>query len=149
MNEKNSAIASVAIACGSLLLSYGMDPNSAVAAQPATTQASAQRSETFGTLTSGQLAAMLQKKDFFLVNVHVPYAGEIRNTDAFIAYDKIADNVDKLPADKSAEIVLYCQSGRMSDTAARELARLGYSQVSHLSGGMIDWKKSGYEIIQK
>lgn len=109
----------------------------------------AQGSEAFGTLTSAQLAAMLQKKDFFFVNVHVPYAGEIKNTDAFIAYDKIADNVDKLPADKSAKIVLYCQSGRMSDTAARELARLGYSQVSHLTGGMIDWKKSGYEIIQR
>jgi rhodanese-related sulfurtransferase len=29
------------------------------------------------------------------------------------------------------------------------LSRLGYTQVSHLAGGMIDWKKSGYEIIEK
>ena len=103
----------------------------------------------FTTLTSFQLAEMLKKKDFFFVNVHTPYEGEIRNTDAFIVFDKIADNLDKLPKDRSAKIVLYCRSGRMSEIAARELTQLGFSQVSHLSGGMIDWKKSGYDILEK
>ncbi len=103
----------------------------------------------FTTLTSSQLAAMLEKKDFFFVNVHTSYEGEIKNTDTFIVFDKIADNLDKLPKDKDAKIVLYCRSGRMSEIAARELTRLGFSQVSHLVGGMIDWKKSGYEIIEK
>jgi len=103
----------------------------------------------FATLTSSQLAAMLEKKDFFFVNVHTPYEGEIKNTDAFIAFDKVADNLDKLPKDRTARIVLYCRSGRMSEIAAQELVQLGFSQVSHLSGGMIDWKKSGYEVIQK
>uniref|UniRef100_UPI0037045629 rhodanese-like domain-containing protein n=1 Tax=Mesorhizobium atlanticum TaxID=2233532 RepID=UPI0037045629 len=103
----------------------------------------------FTTLTSVQLAAMLEKKDFFFVNVHTPYEGEIKDTDAFIVFDKIADNLDKLPKDRSAKIVLYCRSGRMSEIAARKLTQLGFSQVSHLSGGMIDWKQSGYEIIEK
>lgn len=103
----------------------------------------------FMTLTSFQLAEMLKKKDFFFVNVHTPYEGEIRNTDAFIVFDKITDNLDKLPKDKSAKIVLYCRSGRMSEIAAQELTQLGFSQVSHLSGGMIDWKKSGYDILEK
>ncbi|QND64633.1 rhodanese-like domain-containing protein [Mesorhizobium loti] len=103
----------------------------------------------FTTLTSFQLAALLEKKDFFFVNVHTPYEGEIKNTDAFIVFDKIADNLDKLPKDRTAKIILYCRSGRMSEIAARELTQLGFSQVSHLSGGMIDWKKSGYEIVEK
>lgn len=103
----------------------------------------------FRTLTSPQLAMMLEKKDFFFVNVHTPYQGEIKNTDAFIVFDKIADNLDKLPKDKSAKIVLYCQSGRMSEIAAQELTKLGFTHVSHLSGGMIAWKKSGYEVIEK
>ena len=101
------------------------------------------------TLKSAQLAAMLENKNFFFVNVHIPYEGEIRNTDAIIAFDQIADNLDKLPSDKGTKIVLYCRSGRMSEIAGKELMRLGYTQVSHLSGGMIDWKKSGYEIIEK
>lgn len=103
----------------------------------------------FTRLTSMQLAAMLLHKNFFFVNVHTPYEGEIKNTDAFIVYDKISQNLDKLPGDMDAEIVLYCRSGRMSEIAARELTLLGYTRVSHLSGGMNDWKKNGYEVIEK
>ena len=103
----------------------------------------------FTTLTSDQLAAMLRQKDFYFVNVHIPYEGEIKNTDAFIVFDRIAENLDRLPKNKDEKIVLYCRSGRMSEIAAQELARLGYSHVSHLGGGMIDWKKSGYEVLRK
>lgn len=103
----------------------------------------------FTTLTSAQLSTILKQKDFFFVNVHIPYEGEIKSTDAFIPYDKITDNLDKLPKNKNAKIVLYCQSGRMSEIAARELIQLGYTQVSHLSGGMVDWKNNGYKIIEE
>jgi len=92
---------------------------------------------------------LLEKKDFFFSNVHIPYEGEIENTDAFIPYDKIADNLDKLPKDKDAKIVLYCRSGNMSEMAGNELLRLGYTDVSHLSLGMVSWERSGYEIIKK
>jgi rhodanese-related sulfurtransferase len=122
---------------------------SAAADELKTAQAVGQVDAEVATVTSPQLAAMLRRKDFYFVNVHVPYEGEIKDTDAFIVYDKIAESLDKLPRDKSAKIVLYCRSGRMSEIATRELARLGYSQVSHLAGGMIDWKQSGYEIIEK
>ena len=101
------------------------------------------------TLTSFQLAAMLEGKDLFFVNVHTPYEGEIKDTDAFIAFDKIAGNLEKLPKDRTANIVLYCRSGRMSEITARKRTQLGFSKVSFLSGGMIDWKKNGYEIIEK
>ena len=114
-----------------------------------TTQIPEKEVMNFTTLTSAQLATMLLKKDFFFVNVHIPYEGEIKNTDTFIPYDKIADNLYKLPTDKNAKIVLYCKSGRMSEIAAKELAQFGYTQVSHLSGGMMDWEKSGYEIVKK
>lgn len=100
-------------------------------------------------LTSGELASMLKNKDFFFVNVHIPYEGEIKDTDAFIPYNEIANNLDKLPKDKNAKIVLYCRSGRMSGIAGETLANLGYTNVSHLAGGMIDWEKNGYEVIKK
>lgn len=100
-------------------------------------------------ISSQQLSAMLSNKDFFFANVHTPYEGEIENTDAFIPYDQITANLDKLPKDKNAKIVLYCRSGRMSAIAAGELANLGYTNVSHLAGGMIDWEKNGYAIIKK
>ncbi len=138
----------IVVALAGYLIFSKSKPEINTAIQSKTTQTIGQEAVNFTTLTSVQLATMLKQKDFFFVNVHVPYEGEIKNTDAFIPYDKITDNLDKLPADKNAKIVLYCRSGRMSEIAARELSRLGYTQVSHLSDGMIDWKKNGYEIIE-
>ena len=37
----------------------------------------------------------------------------------------------------------------MSEIAGRELARRGYGRVAHLAGGMLAWKKSGYEVLGK
>lgn len=139
----------IGVALGGFLIFRKSKPESTPPIQSETTQTTRKETTSFTTLTSAQLATMLKQKDFFFANVHIPYEGEIKNTDAFIPYDKIADNLDKLPADKNAKIVLYCRSGRMSEIAARELSQLGYTQISHLSGGMIDWKKDGYEIIKK
>jgi rhodanese-related sulfurtransferase len=114
-------------------------------------RASAQDASAQGyvTVSSPELVAMLAGKDFLLINVHVPYEGEIDRTDAFIAFDKIGQTPTALPDDKNAKIVLYCLSGRMSEIAARELARLGYTRVSHLAGGMRDWQAAGFQVIQK
>lgn len=97
-------------------------------------------------ITASQLSAMLDNKDFFLVNVHPPYIGEIPGTDNFISFDEIENNLNKLPSDKNAKIVVYCQSGGMSGLASQELADLGYKNVYNLSGGMIGWKKAGYSL---
>jgi len=148
MNKIAIVMLVIVVALAGYLIFSKSKPEINTAIQSKTTQTIGQEAVNFTTLTSVQLATMLKQKDFFFVNVHVPYEGEIKNTDAFIPYDKITDNLDKLPADKNAKIVLYCRSGRMSEIAARELSRLGYTQVSHLSDGMIDWKKNGYEIIE-
>ena len=134
----------------SLMLGFGVGPPAVVfdVALAQDGQTKRQASAGFATIDSAQLAAMLQSKGFFFVNVHIPYEGEIEDTDVHIAFDKIAENLDKLPPDKDAEIVLYCRSGRMSEIAAAELARLGFTNVAHLSGGMIDWQKAGHEVVQ-
>jgi len=103
----------------------------------------------YANITPQQLYSMLEKKDFLLINVHIPYEGEIERTDLFIPYNEIERNLDKLPKDKNAKIVVYCMSDRMSNIAARKLLDLSYTDVSNLEGGMIAWQQSGYKLIHK
>jgi rhodanese-related sulfurtransferase len=92
------------------------------------------------------LQAMLINKDFTFVNVHIPFEGNIAKTDKSIPYDQINQNLDKLPTDKNAKIVLYCRSGRMSEIAAVTLVGLGYTNIWNLSGGMVAWERAGLKI---
>jgi rhodanese-related sulfurtransferase len=96
-----------------------------------------------------ELVSMLKSKDFVLVNVHVPYAGEIEGTDLFIAYDQMADRLGELPSQTDAKIVVYCRSGGMSAIAAKTLVGLGYTNIWNLDGGMIAWEAAGYPLVDR
>ena len=103
---------------------------------------------TYQNITPDELNSMLEDKDFVFVNVHIPFAGNISNTDLSIPYDQIStpEYLNQLPTDKNAKIVLYYRSGRMSEIAATELVALGYSNIWNLDGGMVAWEQAGYEI---
>ena len=92
-----------------------------------------------------QFATLAAAPTSFVINVHVPYAGQIDGTDAFIAFDEIGQSVD-LPADHYRQILVYCRTGRMSKIAADALVAMGYSNVTELTGGMDAWKQSGRSV---
>ncbi len=122
---------------------------SAPSLAPAAAPAAAAGDSRYSNITPAQLTEMLKNKDFFLVNVHTPYEGEIAATDAFIPYDQTAQLLAQYPADRHAKIVVYCRSGRMSAIAAAELVKAGYTNVLNLEGGMSAWEQAGFALAKK
>lgn len=97
-------------------------------------------------VSAPELQTMLAKKDFPLVNVHIPFEGNIVGTDLSIPYDQIEQQLDELPTEKNARIVLYCRTGRMSEIAAEALVKRGYTNVFNLDGGMVAWEQAGLQL---
>jgi rhodanese-related sulfurtransferase len=102
----------------------------------------------FERLDPEQFAARMAKDAAHVINVHIPYEGELEHTEAFIPFDRIVGDA-QLPADKGSEVLLYCMSGRMSETAGKELIQKGYTNVSHLEGGMKAWEAAGKPLLKK
>jgi phage shock protein E len=100
-------------------------------------------------VTVAELQAMLQGKDFPLINVHVPFEGDLPGTDDSIPFDEITVHLDRLPSERDATIFLYCRTGRMSAIAAEELVALGYTGVVHLAEGFVAWREAGLPMIHE
>jgi len=52
---------------------------------------------------------------------------------------QIANDLDK-------QVVLYCRSGNRSQLAAEKLLDAGYTEVTHLKGGIMAWRSQGMPI---
>jgi len=104
----------------------------------------------YQTLTIDEFAAIIenQPEEYQIINVHIPYEGEVANTDAHIAYNDLDALLAAIP-DKDAPVILYCRSGNMSEQASRALVERGYTNVWDVPGGMAAWQSSGRELIDR
>ena len=66
---------------------------------------------------------------------HIPGA-------VLIPYDEILEKAETALTDKDQLILVYCRSGRRSKLAAKDLVKLGYTNIKEF-GGIIDWP---YEV---
>lgn len=82
-----------------------------------------------------QFDELSAKSETFVLDVHTPEQTHISDSDVFIPYDKLEENKDQLPADKSTPILIYCRSGSMSREASQTLASMGYTTIYDLEGG--------------
>lgn len=99
-------------------------------------------------ISPAEAVALMAKIDPVVINVHVPYEGDIPGTDASIPYNDV-DAIDAyLHQDHCAEILLVCKSGGMSKSAGDQLIKRGYLRVRDLAGGMVAWEASGYPLLK-
>ena len=112
--------------------------------EAATTPPAQPTAGVYQTLTIDRFADILANnpEDYTILNVHIPYEGEIEGTNANVPYNDIEALTAALP-DKDAPIILYCRSGNMSEQASHALLELGYTQVWDVPGGMNAWRQSG------
>jgi rhodanese-related sulfurtransferase len=62
-----------------------------------------------------------------------------------IPLDQLASRVNELP--RNREIVVVCRSGNRSQEGRDILLRAGFTQVSSMAGGLIDWRAAGYATV--
>ncbi|NQT69323.1 MAG: rhodanese-like domain-containing protein [Desulfobacteraceae bacterium] len=96
-----------------------------------------------------QFEKLMDQKDFTLINVHIPYQGEIAGTDLLIPFNAIDQHKNRLPNNKDARIIVYCMAGHMGYIAAEKLTQMGYTRVIHFKGGMRAWAENSKQIVSR
>lgn len=64
----------------------------------------------------------------------------------FLPRGLIEKHVHEHAPKKSAEVILYCDTGKRSALAADVMTKMGYDKVSSLEGGIQKWRHLGYGI---
>jgi rhodanese-related sulfurtransferase len=61
--------------------------------------------------------------------------------------DLLANQLDKLPADYDAKILVYCKTGSRSVNASKILVNAGYTNVYNMQSGIKAWIDAGYPVV--
>ncbi len=95
-----------------------------------------------GTITAAELSQRLQESRAPLIlDVRTPgeyLSGHIKGA-LNVSHDELERRLGELPADRSSEIVVYCQSGRRAAIAEKILVEKGYTNIKDLAGHWQNW----------
>lgn len=89
------------------------------------------------------LKEWLDRDNVLLVDVREPaeHAGEKISGSVLLPLSKF--DPAQIPSNPDKKLVLYCRSGNRSAQAAQKLFAAGFTDVTHLSCGIGDWKEHG------
>jgi len=97
-------------------------------------------------ISAEEAKTIIDSEDVIILDVRTQEefdSGHIENA-VLLPVTEITDNADGVLPDKDAKILVYCRSGNRSATAARELIRMGYTNVYDF-GGINTWP---YETVK-
>ncbi len=95
------------------------------------------------TITTDNVKARLDAgEQLNLIDVREPYEHTDFNIGGILLpLGKIRSmQVEEIEDLKNSEIILYCRSGNRSGQAALILEQMGFSDVTNMLGGMLDWQ---------
>lgn len=129
---------------------------SSAAENPAAWEAAAQYLSSlpqgFNGIRGDALKAKLDSgEQVFLLDVREPneFAGGRIEGAVNVPVREVAKSLDKLPQDKTAQIVVICASAVRSGYVVEALSFKGYTNVKHLAAGYIaGWDKAGYPAVK-
>ena len=97
-------------------------------------------------ISAEEAKAIIDSENVIILDVRTQEefdSGHIENA-VLLPITEITDNAEGILPDKDAKILVYCRSGNRSATAARELIRMGYTNVYDF-GGINTWP---YETVK-
>lgn len=105
-----------------------------------------------GSVSDGGPAVQTKKADLsgvFLLDVRSPeeYASGHLQGARNIPHDQIESEIAAAVPDKSAQIILYCRSGRRANTALEAMRAMGYENVTNYGGLEDAQERLGLPVI--
>lgn len=89
------------------------------------------------------------KEDVILLDVRTPNELTRGKLDGCVnvPVDEIEEKITAVIPDKNKKIYVYCLSGTRSDKAVEIMKRLGYTNVSSMTHGLLMWRIKKYPIV--
>ena len=91
----------------------------------------------------------IERGDVVLIDTREPFEfSEARIEGAkLVPVGMVAAEIEQAAPDKSARIVLHCAAGMRSQTAAEQMAEMGYTDLANVTGGIMEWQQKGYPVL--
>ncbi|MBI5550325.1 MAG: rhodanese-like domain-containing protein [Desulfobacterales bacterium] len=95
------------------------------------------------------IAAHQGNPDFLILDIRTPAEfaqGHIAGAVSIDYYSpQFKSILDRL--DRGKTYLVYCRSGNRSKKALKIFDELGFTQIYHLSGGILDWTAKAYKLV--
>jgi rhodanese-related sulfurtransferase len=129
--QQNILLIAVALVSGSLLLGLSLR-------QPGGARG----------VTPTQATMLINRENALLVDIREPneYAGGHLSAARNIPAGALAERAGELDQFKDKPVILVCQTGARSSAACSTLAKLGFSRVHTLQGGIGAWTEAGLPL---
>jgi rhodanese-related sulfurtransferase len=98
-------------------------------------------------LTPAEVARGLAEGRTLLVDVREPNETAVERFPDAVLVPLSTFDPAAIPASPGQEVVFACRSGRRSVTASLAAQEHGFPYGSHLAGGILAWKKAGFDTI--